>query len=164
MILCNLDPNISQYSCTDIAALLSPVSHRPISLVEGVHGPPVTLLFVIDIALGSLSFVISSWPHANLAGEELSPMSRWSPMSVSPPRGLLTSGLIHIGASNSSGFILILQSFATQPLNWRNVWTPSNIRIWVNPISLINSSFECSDKTGMLLVTLNIVLMISCDE
>jgi hypothetical protein len=72
--------------------------------------------------------------------------------------------LIHIGASNSSGFMLILQSFATQPLNWRNVWTPSNIRIWVNPISLINSSFECSDKTGMLFVTLNIVLMISCDE
>jgi hypothetical protein len=29
---------------------------------------------------------------------------------------------------------------------------------------LMNSSFECSDKTGMLLVTLNIVLMMSCDE
>ena len=60
--------------------------------------------------------------------------------------------------------MLIRQSFATQPLNCRNVWTPSNIRMCVNPISLMNSSLECSGNVGMVLVTLNMVLMMSCDE
>lgn len=34
----------------------------------------------------------------------------------------------------------------------------------VKPISLMYSSFECSDNVGMDLVTRNMVLMISCDE
>ena len=34
----------------------------------------------------------------------------------------------------------------------------------VNPISLMNSNFECSERVGMVLVTRNIVLMMSCDE
>jgi hypothetical protein len=156
-----------QYSCTDIAALLSPISHRPILTCGGLSWP--TSHVAVRRWHKLLVLCHSSFrhdPNANLAGEKLSPISRWPP----PPnvgvqtRGSINLSLIHIGALNSSGFMLILQSFATQPLNWRNVWTPSNIRIWVNPISLINSSFECSDKTGMLLVTLNIVLMISCDE
>lgn len=67
-------------------------------------------------------------------------------------------------SSNCSGFMLILQSLARQPLSCRKVWTPSNIRMCVKPISLMNSSFECSDRVGIDLVTLNIVLMISCDE
>lgn len=64
----------------------------------------------------------------------------------------------------SSGFMLILQSLATHPLSCTNVCNPSRIRICVNPISLINSSFECSDSVGIVLVTRNIVDMISCEE
>jgi hypothetical protein len=70
----------------------------------------------------------------------------------------------HPGGTKSCGFMLILQSFAMQPLNWRKVCTPSKIRMWVKPISLMNSSLECSERVGMVLVTLNIVLMMSCDE
>lgn len=65
---------------------------------------------------------------------------------------------------NNSGFMLILQSLATQPLNCRSDCTPSKMRICVNPISLMNSSFECSDSVGIVLVTRNIVLIISWDE
>ena len=60
--------------------------------------------------------------------------------------------------------MLILHSFATQPLNCRSVCTPSSMRICVKPISLMNSSFECSDSEGIVFVTRNIVLMMSCDE
>ena|SRR5438046_698868 len=68
------------------------------------------------------------------------------------------------GGSNSSGFILILHNFATHPLSCTKVWTPSRMRMCVNPISLMNSNFECSERVGMVLVTRNIVLMMSCDE
>ncbi len=60
--------------------------------------------------------------------------------------------------------MLILQSLAKQPLNWRKLCTPSNILMCVKPISLMNSSFECSERVGIVLVTRNMVLMMSCDE
>ena len=60
--------------------------------------------------------------------------------------------------------MLIWHSFARQPLNCRNDCTPSRMRMCVKPISLMNSSFECSESVGMVLVTRNIVLIMSCDE
>lgn len=72
--------------------------------------------------------------------------------------------IFHLALSNNSGFMLILHSFAKQPLSCRKDCTPSRIRIWVKPISLMNSSFECSESVGIVLVTRNIVLMMSCDE
>lgn len=64
----------------------------------------------------------------------------------------------------SSGFMLILHSFEIHPLSCSRVCTPSRMRIWVKPISLMNSSFECSDNDGIVLVTRNIVLIMSCEE
>ncbi len=60
--------------------------------------------------------------------------------------------------------MLILHNFARQPLSCRKDCTPSRMRIWVKPISLMNSSFECSESVGIILVTRNIVLMMSCEE
>jgi hypothetical protein len=72
--------------------------------------------------------------------------------------------LYALGASNKSGFILILHSLARQPDNCRKVCTPSSMRMWAKPISLMNSSFECSVSVGIVFVTRNIVLMMSCEE
>lgn len=71
---------------------------------------------------------------------------------------------VYFGSTKRPGFMLILQSFATQPESWRYVCTPSRILMWVKPISLMNSSFACSERTGMVFVTLNIVLMMSWHE
>ena len=60
--------------------------------------------------------------------------------------------------------MLILHSLAKQPLNCRKLCTPSRILMWVKPISLMNSSLECSESVGIVLVTRNIVLMMSCEE
>lgn len=60
--------------------------------------------------------------------------------------------------------MLILQSFDTHPLNWSRDCTPSRIRMCVKPISRMNSSFECSDSVGIVFVTRNMVLMMSCEE
>lgn len=76
----------------------------------------------------------------------------------------LSSADLVYAASNCSGFMLILHSLARQPLSCRKVCRPSNIRMWVKPISLMNSSFACSDSVGIVFVTRNIVLMISCEE
>ena len=81
-----------------------------------------------------------------------------------PFHWLSPSKNLHTGTSNSSGFMLIWHSFARQPLNCRNDCTPSRMRMCVKPISLMNSSFECSESVGMVLVTRNIVLIMSCDE
>ena len=60
--------------------------------------------------------------------------------------------------------MLILQSLDTQPLSCSNDCTPSKMRMWVNPISRMNSNLECSDKVGMVFVTRNMVLMMSWEE
>lgn len=67
----------------------------------------------------------------------------------------------YFGRANSCGFMLILLSLAIQPDSCRYVCTPSRIRICVKPISLMNSSFACSESEGMVLVTLNMVLTMS---
>ena len=67
----------------------------------------------------------------------------------------------YAGASNNAGFMLILHNFPRHPLSCKNVCTPSRIRMCVKPITLMNSSLECSDRVGIVLVTRNIVLMMS---
>jgi len=67
----------------------------------------------------------------------------------------------YLGTVKSAGFMLSLQSFATQPANWRYVCMPSRMRICVKPISRTNSSFVCSLRDGIVFVTLNILLMMS---
>lgn len=66
-----------------------------------------------------------------------------------------------LGRSNSCGFMLSLHSFATQPASCRYVCIPSRIRMCVKPISRMNSSLVCSESSGMVFVTLNMVLMMS---
>lgn len=78
--------------------------------------------------------------------------------------GISTCSTQALGGWNSSGFMLILQSFEMQPLNCSSDCTPSKTRMCVNPISLMNSNLECSESVGMVLVTRNMVLMISCEE
>lgn len=65
------------------------------------------------------------------------------------------------GIANKLGFMLVLHRRATHPESCKKVWTPSRMRICVKPISLMNSSFACSDNVGIVLVTLNIVLIMS---
>jgi hypothetical protein len=65
------------------------------------------------------------------------------------------------GTAKSAGFMFSLQSFATQPANWRYVCMPSRMRICVKPISRTNSSFVCSLRDGIVFVTLNMLLMMS---
>lgn len=68
------------------------------------------------------------------------------------------------GTVKRAGFMFSLQSLATQPANWRYVCMPSRMRMWVKPISRTNSSFVCSLRDGIVFVTLNILLMMSCEE
>lgn len=60
--------------------------------------------------------------------------------------------------------MLSLHSLAIQPASCRYVCTPSKMRICVNPISRMNSSFVCSLSVGIVLVTLNMVEMMSWEE
>lgn len=60
--------------------------------------------------------------------------------------------------------MLILQSFDTQPLSCTSDCTPSKMRMCVNPISRMNSNLECSESVGIVLVTRNMVLMMSWEE
>ena len=68
------------------------------------------------------------------------------------------------GTTNSCGFMFSLQSFAMQPASCRYVCTPSRMRMCVKPISRTNSNLVCSESESMVLVTLNMVEMMSWDE
>jgi len=65
---------------------------------------------------------------------------------------------------NKAGFMFNLHNFAMQPESCKYVCTPSKILMCVKPISLMNSSLECSDRDGMDFVTLNMVLIMSWQE
>ncbi|KAG5287969.1 hypothetical protein I7I48_10010 [Histoplasma ohiense] len=65
------------------------------------------------------------------------------------------------GSWKLSGFMLIRHSLARHPLSCTSVCTPSNIRMCVKPISLMNSSLVCSESVGIVFVTRNIVLIMS---
>src|SRR5579871_2776157 len=66
-----------------------------------------------------------------------------------------------VGSVNVPGFMFILVSRARQPESCMYVCTPSRMRMCVKPISRVYSSFACSDNVGIVLVTLNMVLIMS---